>query len=131
MRRGDYVTNPTTHRYHGACGPDYYEAAQRLLLQTLGNAQLFVFSDDPAWVEANMRFVLPATILKHNSPEQDYEDLRLMALCRHHIIANSTFSWWGAWLSQSLEKIVVAPKNWFKEAGHTTEDLLPREWRTI
>lgn len=131
VRRDDYVTNPTTHRYHGVCGPDYYEAAQRLLLQTLGNAQLFVFSDDPSWVEANLRFVLPATILKHNGPEQHYEDLRLMTLCKHHIVANSTFSWWGAWLCPHADKIVVAPKNWFKEAGHGTADLIPQEWRTI
>ena len=131
VRRGDYVTNPTTHQYHGVCGPNYYEAAQRMLRESLGNAQLFVFSDDPAWVEENLRFILPATILKHNGPEKHFEDLRLMTLCKHHIIANSTFSWWGAWLCPHPDKMVIAPKNWFKDAGHDAADLVPQEWRTI
>ena len=128
VRRGDYVDNAHTHRYHGTCGAEYYGVAERYLLRRIESPQLFVFSDDPDWAEANLRFRSPVTILRHNGPERDYEDLRLMTMCRHHIIANSTFSWWGAWLCQNPGKIVIAPKNWFREANHSTADLIPDSW---
>jgi hypothetical protein len=128
VRCGDYLSNAHTNRYHGTCGPEYYRAAERLLCDRLGTVQLFVFSDDPDWVEANLRFSSPAIVLRHNGPERDYEDLRLMTYCQYHIIANSTFSWWGAWLCQHPDKIVIAPKNWFREAQHRTDDLIPTDW---
>jgi hypothetical protein len=128
IRRGDYVANPQTNQYHGLCGPQYYETAQKALLERLDKVHFFVFSDDPDWVEQNLRFLASATIVRHNPPERDYEDLRLLSLCRHHIIANSTFSWWGAWLGSHEDKLVVAPKQWFRAATHRTDDLLPSEW---
>lgn len=131
VRRGDYVDNAQTNRYHGVCGAEYYEAAERYLLGHSESMELFVFSDDPDWAEENLRFRSPVTVLRHNGPERDYEDLRLMTMCRHHIIANSTFSWWGAWLCSSVDKIVVAPNNWFREAGHNTADLIPEAWARI
>lgn len=131
VRRGDYVANPTTNRYHGTCGPDYYAAAEKLLRERVGELRLFVFSDDPDWAQANLRFASPVTVFRHNGPQQDYEDLRLMTLCRHHIIANSTFSWWGAWLCPHPDKIVVAPKDWFRDAGHRSDDLIPADWIRI
>lgn len=131
VRRGDYAANPVTNRYHGTCGPEYYAAAEALLQGEVGDLRLFVFSDDPDWAVENLRFRSPVTVLRHNGPERDYEDLRLMTLCRHHIIANSTFSWWGAWLCPHPGKIVVAPKIWFKQANHGTADLIPQEWRRI
>jgi hypothetical protein len=75
-----------------------------------------------------LRFQSPIVILRHNGPERDYEDLRLMSLCQHHIIANSTFSWWGAWLCQNPDKIIIAPRNWFREATQSTRDLIPYNW---
>jgi len=66
--------------------------------------------------------------IEHNGPEKAYEDLRLMSLCRHHIIANSSFSWWGAWLSAHPGKIVIAPKKWFNLDDINTDDLLPEGW---
>jgi hypothetical protein len=131
VRRGDYATNPVTQNYHGTCGPEYYESAQRALLEQLGSIELFVFSDDPDWVEHNLRFLAPATMMQHNGPSRDYEDLRLLSLCRHHIIANSTFSWWGAWLCANPTKSVIAPKNWFRGAGLSANDLLPNSWIRI
>ena len=131
VRRGDYAANPATNRYHGTCGPEYYAAAETLLQGEVGDLQLFVFSDDPDWAAEKLRFRSQMTVFRHNGPKRDYEDLRLMTLCRHHIIANSTFSWWGAWLCPHPGKIVVAPKKWFKDANHGTADLIPREWRTI
>lgn len=131
VRRGDYSSNPVTNRYHGTCGPEYYQAAEKLLREKVGGLNLFVFSDEPDWAEANLRFASPVTVFRHNGPEQDYEDLRLMTLCRHHIIANSTFSWWGAWLCPQPDKIVIAPKNWFRDARHRTDDLIPAGWIRI
>jgi len=128
LRRGDYVTSARTSQYHGTCGPDYYTTAEALLRERVGALELFVFSDDPDWAEANLHFPSPAIYLRHNGPERDYEDLRLMTLCKHHIIANSTFSWWGAWLCQNPGKLVIAPRNWFKEANHSTADLIPDSW---
>lgn len=128
VRRGDYVWNPETSRYHGVCGLEYYEAAERLLLERLGSIRLFVFSDDHAWVGQNVRFRSPATLVTHNDSSRDYADLQLMSLCKHHIIANSTFSWWGAWLCANPDKIVIAPKQWFREATHSTRDLIPDSW---
>jgi hypothetical protein len=131
VRCGDYLSNAHTNRYHGTCGSEDYRAAETLWRDRLGAVQLFVFSDDPDWVEANLRFASPAIVLRHNGPKRDYEDLRLMSLCQHHIIANSTFSWWGAWLCQHPEKVVTAPKNWFREAGHRSDDLIPANWIRI
>jgi hypothetical protein len=128
VRRGDYVSNPLTNRYHGTCDPEYYREAEATLQRRVGEFCLFVFSDDPDWAEANLRFASSATILHHNGPERDYEDLRLMTLCRHHIVANSTFSWWGAWLCPDPAKIVIAPKYWFREANYSTDDLIPESW---
>jgi hypothetical protein len=131
VRRGDYVSDSQTNRYHGSCEPDYYREAERLLRARVGDMQLYVFSDDPQWARDNLSFSSPAVIVSHNGPERPEEDLRLMTLCRHHIIANSTFSWWGAWLCPQADKLVVAPKQWFRAAAHRTGDLLPSDWITL
>lgn len=128
VRRGDYVTNPTTFRLHGVCPPEYYQAAVARLAQSVGELHLFVFSDDPIWVSQHLRFDHPTTYLDHNGPDKSYEDLRLLSLCRHHIIANSSFSWWGAWLSNRPDKIVIAPQRWFREFAGDTRDLVPDTW---
>lgn len=128
VRRGDYISNRETHRYHGICDNEYYMSAEELLRKKVGNLEIYVFSDDPDWVQKHLRFQSPTTLVRHNSKEQDYEDLRLMSMCKHHIIANSTFSWWGAWLSKHPGKIVIAPQRWFSEATHSTRDLIPEDW---
>ena len=131
VRRGDYVSNSFTNRYHDTCGPEYYEAAETLLRKRQGDLHLFIFSDDPDWAEANLKFVSRSTVLRINGPERDYEDLRLMTLCKHHIIANSTFGYWGAWLCEYEKKIIIAPQHWFREANHSTADLIPAEWLRV
>ncbi|MFO0453459.1 MAG: alpha-1,2-fucosyltransferase [Pseudomonadota bacterium] len=129
VRRGDYISNPTAASVHGICGSEYYAAAERLLLESRPGAQAFVFSDEPAWAASNLRLSMPAAFVDHNPPDRDYEDLHLMAQCKHHIIANSTFSWWGAWLATNPHKFVVAPRGWFKGVDHRVDDLIPREWQ--
>lgn len=130
FRRGDYVENPHTAAFHGVPSPEYYQNAIELIRQKVENPHLFIFSDDPAWVRENLTFPIPATIVDHNPPEQGYEDLRLMSLCRHAVIANSSFSWWGAWLITFPGKLVIAPQRWFAD-GRATPDLLPNSWVTL
>lgn len=128
VRRGDYVSNPKTHAIHGTCSEEYYLSAIAWMSDRIPTPRFFVFSDDPAWVEANLATHVPnMVIVDHNHGSESFNDMRIMSLCRHHIIANSTFSWWGAWLNPDPKKIVVAPRNWFVNSTDTT-DLLPATW---
>lgn len=128
VRRGDYVTNPRHSQFHGLCSPEYYRKAIRYIGSRVQNPHFYVFSDDPEWYQDNMKTGFPTIYVGHNGPGKGYEDLRLMSSCKHFIIANSSFSWWGAWLSENKGKIVVAPKRWFAQPGNNTKDLLPRSW---
>lgn len=129
IRRGDYVSDSRASATHGTCDLAYYEAAVKYVAARCGQApSFFVFSDDPDWAEANLQLPFKTVLIRHNGPEKNYEDLRLMSACNHHIIANSTFSWWGAWLNPEKNKIVVAPQRWFVNSAHDSTDLLPAEW---
>ena len=128
VRRGDYVDNKKTHAYHGVCGPEYYKKAAETIRTNILNPHFFVFSDDTPWVRQNMQLPGNTTYIEGN---RDYEDLFLMSLCRRHIIANSSFSWWGAWLNASPNKIVIAPKNYYANPRANTRDLLPEEWTKL
>ncbi len=128
VRRGDYVSNPKTRRVHGVCNLDYYRKCISLITEKITSPHFFVFSDDPGWVVENLRLDYPATLITHNDATRDYEDLRLMSMCKHNIIANSSFSWWGAWLNANPDKIVLAPRRWFNDSSLDTRDLLPEDW---
>ena len=127
VRRGDYVSNPTTAQVHGFLGLEYYQKAMNTMLEKIDNPHFFVFSDDPEWTERNIKTDAPVTYIKYNGAK-NYEDLRLMSTCKHHIIANSSFSWWGAWLSPDRENIIIAPKRWFKSDKLNARDLIPEPW---
>jgi len=131
VRRGDYVTERRTGRIHGLCSVDYFRAAVQLIQERVGAIHLFIFSDDPEWSRGNLQLGPPTTFVATNSPDRGFRDMQLMARCRHHIIANSSFSWWGAWLNPSPAKIVVAPQRWFKASGRDTRDLLPDSWMRL
>jgi hypothetical protein len=128
VRRGDYVTNPHTNKVHGICGLDYYYRAIEHLTKILKNPFFFIFTDDPEWVHENLNFPSQAIIVNHNGITKDYEDLRLMTQCKHSIIANSSFSWWGAWLNPNRHKIIIAPQKWFADDSFNTKDLIPTTW---
>jgi len=102
-----------------------------LAAEGMRDPTVFVFSDDPLWVEANLKLDAPTVIVDIHGPEQAHEDLRLMAACRNFVIANSSFSWWAAWLGEHSSKRVVAPKRWFAAATNDTRDLLPGGWLRI
>lgn len=131
VRRGDYISNETTRQYHGVAPLEYYRRAIDSLVDRVGNPHFFVFSDDPEWVKRNLASRQPTTFVDHNGPDSGFEDLRLMSLCQHQIIANSSFSWWAAWLNRNPGKIVFAPQTWFGAAGPDTKDLIPDDWYRI
>jgi len=128
VRRGDYVTNAHTAQYHGVCSLDYYRLAVDYIAERVSKPYFFVFSDDPDWVRNNLTMEHPMTIVAANSADRGVWDMTLMKSCRHHVVANSSFSWWGAWLNPSEEKIVIAPKLWFSGASLDTRDLIPSSW---
>ncbi|GAB3649052.1 alpha-1,2-fucosyltransferase [Ramlibacter alkalitolerans] len=129
VRRGDYVTNPSANAVHGTCDLGYYRRAVEHVRQALGTEPvLFVFSDDPDWVAANLRLGCEMHLVRNNDAATNYEDLRLMSACRHHVIANSSFSWWGAWLDARPGAITVAPQRWFAAGTPDARDLVPERW---
>lgn len=130
VRRGDYVAESGTNAYWGTLGPDYYNRAITALKNKIGSFSLFVFSDDVEWVKENMHFDYP-TIFVSGYNSTNCEELVLMAACEHNIIANSSFSWWGAWLNTNPIKVVVAPKQWQIKAQHRAKDILPNSWIKI
>ena len=134
FRRGDYAHSPATNSIHGLCSLSYYEQAVETIKQRFPDAYFFVFTDDPEWVRDNFthnsdRMMLVAV----NSGTNSWKDMLLMSSCRHHIIANSSFSWWAAWLNPSADKMVIAPANWFvsPEMNQQTSDLIPATWIRI
>lgn len=129
VRRGDYVSNKNAAKFHGLTGVDYYKAAVGKISKQVKNPNLYVFSDDSDWCKKNLKFTQSTTYISHNT--DGAEDMRLMRECRHNIIANSSFSWWGAWLNTNSDKIVIGPKQWFMSTEKNTKDVLPKSWQKI
>jgi hypothetical protein len=115
VRRGDYVNNPNTFSVHGVCSLDYYSSAIKYIYDHIPAPIFFVFSDDLEWAKNNLKFDSPAIFVDQNANIDSHFDLQLMSLCKHHIIANSSFSWWGA------------PRYWFSKK-EIQIDLIPKEW---
>jgi hypothetical protein len=124
VRRGDY-TQGATNAYHGMPTIEYYTAAVEYIRSRHGDVRFFVFSDEPEWV----REKFPGfTIIDHNAGSP-HEDIWLMSCCKHSICANSSFSFWGAWLrGNDPNQAIIAPKRWFQSADIDTRDLLPDSW---
>lgn len=127
VRRGDYISNAQTAQYHGVCSLDYYYSAVEYMRSRVEEPMFFVFSDDVLWVTENLKIEGHSCYVGHNKGQDSYIDMQLMSLCKHNIIANSSFSWWGAWLNTNLGKIVVAPQCWYA-IEKSTSNLLPTTW---
>ncbi len=127
IRRGDYVSDSKNHNIMSVCDLEYYRLAINYIATQVEQPVFYLFSDDMAWVKQSLPMEFPCVYVEHNSGAESYKDMQLMSLCRHHIIANSSFSWWGAWLNAKPEKIVIAPKHWFRN-GNDDADLIPDEW---
>lgn len=130
VRRGDYVSSTKTNAFHGVCSIEYYREAINRIKTQISAPVFFVFSDDIEWAKSNLPLSHGAYFVDCNGTDHGYEDMRLMSLCKHHIIANSSFSWWGAWLSTNPGKIVFAPQRWFS-ATLETKDNIPELWVRI
>lgn len=131
IRRGDYVNNSDANAYHGTCSLDYYREGLELVTRNLSKPHCFVFSDDPHWVREHFNPGIPMTLVDIHGVDEAHEDLRLMAACQHYVIANSSFSWWGAWLGSHPDKQVVAPLRWFQNSDNDTSDLIPATWKRL
>lgn len=131
VRRGDFAAVDRTRAYHGLCSPDYYQRGVELMKSKIGSPRFFVFSDEPEWVKSHLPLPPETVFVTGGSVETPHHDLRLMASCRHHIIANSSFSWWGAWLCTNTDKMVIAPSRWVIAPGVNDSDACPREWMRI
>jgi hypothetical protein len=126
VRRGDFVNNPL----HDVCSIDYFQRAVALINQKLSDPVFYIFSDDNDWVKHNLKLEQRHVYITHNYPDF-YEDLRLMQSCRHHIIPNSTFSWWAAWLCRHPDKIVIGPEIWLNTTEIDYSYFLPKTWLRI
>lgn len=131
VRRGDYVTQAGSAT-HGTCNKQYYTQAVDVMAEKLGrDFTVFIFSDDPEWAHANLALRHKTIVVDINDASTGYEDLRLMSACSHHIIANSSFSWWGAWLNPKPDKIVIAPERWYANPALKNPDICPASWLRV
>lgn len=131
FRRGDYISDEVVNSFHGTCSNQYYLNAIDLIAQKVRSPHFYLFSDDPEWISSNPIFNgFPYTIA---ATSDMHIDMHLMSLCQHNIIANSSFSWWGAWLNRHSEKMVIAPERWFANdiMNQQTRDLIPQNWIRI
>lgn len=131
IRRGDVVTVAKTNRIYGTVKEDYYEHAINLMAASFPGCVFFFFSDDIDWVKQNIKTIFPSYYVDSNDDIHNYEDLRLMSSCSHHIIANSSFSWWGAWLNPKKEKKVIGPAAWMSNRRISDTDHIPSGWILI
>lgn len=128
VRRGDYLGNP---RYENICTKTYYKNAIKYIKEKEKNIELFVFSNDIEWVKNNIKFEDKVNYIDWNKGANNFKDMYLMSKCKHNIIANSSFSWWGAWLNENNNKIIMCPEIWFNDDSLDINLFLPKEWTRI
>jgi len=128
IRRGDYLL-PSFNAVHPVLPASYYQQAIEVLAHQFKDLHFFVFSDDPAWVQAHIKLSYPVSYIDNS--QNALEDFELLRACKHNVIANSTFSWWAAWLNTYPQKQVIAPKLWIKTDTNATRDLIPLSWKLL
>lgn len=130
VRRGDYLLNSTNLDFHGVQSRDYYVQAVERIQQEAGKLSVFIFSDDLDWCRANLPFDERTVFVEIDGAARDHEEMHLMSQCDHHVVSNSSFGWWGAWLGKNPDRIVVAPAKWFA-APDVKSDIVPASWLRI
>lgn len=130
IRRGDYVTNKSANQHHGTCSAEWYANMMARMTEYVADPVFFVFSDDPDWAKSNLPCHWQTLFVEPSQDGCDEQDMALMSLCKNHIIANSSFSWWGAWLCNTENK-VIAPARWFANETMDTSDIIPAHWEKL
>ena len=125
IRRGDYISDEKANKVHGTCNLDYYQRAIQIINKKYDNVTFYIFSDDISWTKKNLKAEKVVFVDIKSIP---HEDMYLMSLCKHNITANSSFSWWGAWLNKNEKKTIIAPKQWFVEKQN---EVACENWMTI
>ncbi|MGZ4393645.1 MAG: alpha-1,2-fucosyltransferase [Gaiellaceae bacterium] len=133
VRRSDYITDPGVHERMGTLEPEYYSRALDALGSGVGSVRLFVFTDDAQWCTTNLRLSAQDVVVGATRAERDKgaSSMYLMTLCDHHVLANSSFSWWGAWLNPNPTKIVVAPRPWLQDSRWAEDGRTQGDWVRI
>lgn len=127
VRRGDFLRFPNV--YGNICTLEYYQAAIDMIGESVKNPVFYIFSDDMEWCRQQFSFLQHVVFVDYDEKRKPYEDMGLMSLCKHNIIANSSFSWWAAWLNENEEKLVIAPDKWL--ANHEETDIICKDWIRI
>lgn len=129
IRRGNYVSVTAFNQVLGTCSLEYYASALDYITERINDPVFYIFSDDIEWAKQNLLSAHKFVFVDINDAKHDYEDVRLMQNCKHNIVANSTFSWWGAWLNNSPDKIIIAPQQWFRgDKNIDSLHLVPENW---
>lgn len=128
VRRGDYVTDSSIKSFHGICGTDYYRNAIEKIKSVLPDAEYYLFTDSLELVKEEFREFANIKYIVSESNQPSWIDMMLMSTCKHHIIANSSYSWWGAWLGVNPNKTVIAPEKWFANNEVDYSNVVPEKW---
>ncbi|MFD2872299.1 alpha-1,2-fucosyltransferase [Mucilaginibacter ximonensis] len=130
LRRGDYIPEKGSPQIYFICDKSYYFKAMSFIRERFPHAAFFVFSDDIKWSKDHFKFDHFDVNFVYNEKFTDWQEMFLMSKCKHNIMANSTFSWWAAWLNDNNNKVIIAPKNWFNivPPGFNLNHLYPKEW---
>lgn len=127
IRRGDYLNH--LDKYGNICTEEYYIKAIKCIQKNIKNPRFFVFSDDMKWSKHALGSYKQIQFVEHNSDVKSIYDMKLMSLCKHNIIANSSFSWWASWLNNNPNKIIIAPERWRNDCE--CQDIYCKEWMII
>ena len=126
IRRGDYLNREVMQLYGNPCDEQYYQKAIAYFVEKCKDTNFFVFTNDKEWVRDNFKVASQMIFVDWNNGKNSFRDMELMSCCKHNVIANSSFSWWSAWLNRNKEKLVVAPKVWFENIS--TPDIWCNGW---
>ena len=128
VRRGDFVKDKVVNQIHGICSPEYYSNCITYIKERINNPIFYIFSDDITWVKENLAIENEKIYIDENISKLGHEQMFLMSNCKHNITANSSFSWWGAWLNNNQNKMVLCPDEWIKSEKHRNNDIVSDSW---